>query len=283
MRIISDIHDLRAQMSGQNRVAFVPTMGNLHAGHLSLMKIAAVHGDPVVASIFVNRLQFGPNEDFDKYPRTMQSDVDKLEAEHVYVLFAPTEKDLYPEPQEYRVLPPTQLGDILEGEFRPGFFQGVCTVVLKLFSCVQPRVAVFGKKDYQQLMIIRSMCRQLALPVEIIAAETVRDVDGLALSSRNQYLSVEDRAEAPRLYRVLNQVRDAIQADVAHAAENLHALEEKAVAELTEHGWKPDYVAVRRQHDLLEPTPEQVRAGEPLVILAAARLGTTRLIDNLEI
>ena len=283
MRIISDIQDLRAQMSGQNRVAFVPTMGNLHAGHLSLMKIAAVYGDPVVASIFVNRLQFGPNEDFDKYPRTMQSDVDKLEAEHVYVLFAPTEKDLYPEPQEYRVLPPTQLGDILEGEFRPGFFQGVCTVVLKLFSCVQPRVAVFGKKDYQQLMIIRSMCRQLALPVEIIAAETVRDVDGLALSSRNQYLSVEDRAEAPRLYRVLNQVRDAIQADVAHAAENLHALEEKAVAELTEHGWKPDYVAVRRQHDLLEPTPEQVRAGEPLVILAAARLGTTRLIDNLEI
>jgi pantoate--beta-alanine ligase len=283
MRIISDIHDLRAQMSGQNRVAFVPTMGNLHAGHLSLMKIAAVHGDPVVASIFVNRLQFGPNEDFDKYPRTMQSDVNKLEAEHVYVLFAPSEKDLYPEPQEYRVLPPTQLGDILEGEFRPGFFQGVCTVVLKLFSCVQPRVAVFGKKDYQQLMIIRSMCRQLALPVDIIAAETVRDVDGLALSSRNQYLSVEDRAEAPRLYRVLNQVRDAIQADVAHAAENLHALEEKAVAELTEHGWKPDYVAVRRQHDLLKPTPEQVRAGEPLVILAAARLGTTRLIDNLEI
>ena len=283
MRIISDIHDLRAQMSGQNRVAFVPTMGNLHAGHLSLMKIAAVHGDPVVASIFVHRLQFGPNEDFDKYPRTMQSDVDKLEAEHVYVLFAPSEKDLYPEPQEYRVLPPTQLGDILEGEFRPGFFQGVCTVVLKLFSCVQPRVAVFGKKDYQQLMIIRSMCRQLALPVEIIAAETVRDVDGLALSSRNQYLSVEDRAEAPRLYRVLNQVRDAIQADVAHAANNLHALEEKAVAELTEHGWKPDYVAVRRQHDLLEPTPEQVRVGEPLVILAAARLGTTRLIDNLEI
>ncbi|MBS1175279.1 MAG: panC [Burkholderiaceae bacterium] len=283
MRIISDIQDLRAQMSGQNRVAFVPTMGNLHAGHLSLMKIAAIHGDPVVASIFVNRLQFGPNEDFDKYPRTMQSDVAKLEAEHVYVLFAPTEKDLYPEPQEYRVLPPTQLGDILEGEFRPGFFQGVCTVVLKLFSCVQPRVAVFGKKDYQQLMIIRSMCRQLALPVEIIAAETVRDVDGLALSSRNQYLSTSDRAEAPRLYRVLNQVRDAIKADVAHAANNLHALEAQAVAELTEHGWKPDYVAVRRQHDLLEPTPDEVTNGEPLVVLTAARLGTTRLIDNLEI
>ena len=283
MRIISDIQDLRAQMSGQNRVAFVPTMGNLHAGHLSLMKIAAVHGDPVVASIFVNRLQFGPNEDFDKYPRTMQSDVAKLEAEHVYVLFAPTEKDLYPEPQEYRVLPPTQLGDILEGEFRPGFFQGVCTVVLKLFSCVQPRVAVFGKKDYQQLMIIRSMCRQLALPVEIIAAETVRDVDGLALSSRNQYLSTEDRAEAPRLYRLLKQMRDEIKADMEHSAEHLAQIEACAMAELAAHGWKPDYIAVRRQHDLLEPTPEQVRAGEPLVILAAARLGTTRLIDNLEI
>ncbi len=283
MRIISDIHDLRAQMSGQNRVAFVPTMGNLHAGHLSLMRIAAVHGDPVVASIFVNRLQFGPNEDFDKYPRTMQSDVDKLESEQVYVLFAPSEKDLYPEPQEYRILPPTQLGDILEGEFRPGFFQGVCTVVLKLFSCVQPRVAVFGKKDYQQLMIIRSMCRQLALPVEIIAAETVRDADGLALSSRNQYLSPEHRAEAPRLYRVLNQVRDSIKANPEQAANNMADIEAKAVAELTANGWKPDYIAVRRQHDLLEPTIEQVRAGEPLVILAAARLGTTRLIDNLEV
>ncbi len=283
MRIISDINELRAQMHGQNRVAFVPTMGNLHEGHLSLMRLAAVHGDPVVASIFVNRLQFGPNEDFDKYPRTLQIDADKLEKEHVYVLFAPTEKELYPEPQEYRIQPPTQLGDILEGEFRPGFFQGVCTVVLKLFSCVQPKVAVFGKKDYQQLMIIRSMVRQLALPVEIIAAETVRDADGLALSSRNQYLSVEQRAEAPRLYRTLQQVRERLLADVNQNAEQLVQLEQDAMAELTAHGWKPDYIAIRRQHDLLEPTAEQVRAGEPLVILAAARLGTTRLIDNLEI
>ena len=283
MRIISDINELRSQMHGQNRVAFVPTMGNLHEGHLSLMRLAAVHGDPVVASIFVNRLQFGPNEDFDKYPRTMQSDVDKLEKEHVYVLFAPTEKELYPEPQEYRVLPPHDLGDILEGEFRPGFFQGVCTVVLKLFSCVQPKVAVFGKKDYQQLMIIRSMCRQLALPVEIIAAETVRDTDGLALSSRNQYLSADERAEAPRLYRVLHQVRERLLADVSKHADQLAQLEQDAVSELSAHGWKPDYIAVRRQHDLLEPSVEQVLAGEPLVILAAARLGTTRLIDNLEI
>ena len=283
MRIISDINELRSQMHGQNRVAFVPTMGNLHEGHLSLMRLAAVHGDPVVASIFVNRLQFGPNEDFDKYPRTLQVDADKLEKEHVYVLFAPTEKELYPEPQEYRIQPPTQLGDILEGEFRPGFFQGVCTVVLKLFSCVQPKVAVFGKKDYQQLMIIRSMVRQLALPVEIIAAETVRDADGLALSSRNQYLSAEERAEAPRLYRLLNQVRERLLADVSKNADQLAQLEQDAMNELIAHSWKPDYIAIRRQHDLLEPTAEQVRSGAPLVILAAARLGTTRLIDNLEI
>ena len=283
MRIISDINELRSQLHGQNRVAFVPTMGNLHEGHLSLMRLAAGHGDPVVASIFVNRLQFGPNEDFDKYPRTLQVDADRLEKEHVYVLFAPSEKELYPEPQEYRILPPDQLGNILEGEFRPGFFKGVCTVVLKLFSCVQPKVAVFGKKDYQQLMIIRSMCRQLALPVEIIAAETVRDTDGLALSSRNQYLSAEQRAEAPRLYQTLNNVRERLRVDIEKYADKLTQLEQDAMNELMEHGWKPDYIAIRRQYDLLEPTAEQVRAGEPLVVLAAARLGTTRLIDNIEI
>ncbi len=196
MKIISDIEELRDQLSGQLRTAFVPTMGNLHEGHLSLMRLARKHGDPVVASIFVNRLQFGPNEDFEKYPRTMAADVAKLEKEGVYVLFAPTEKELYPEPQEYRVRPPDDLGNTLEGEFRPGFFEGVCTVVTKLFSCVGPRVAVFGKKDYQQLMIIRNMARQFALPTEIIAAETYRADDGLALSSRNMYLSESERAEA---------------------------------------------------------------------------------------
>ena len=175
MKVISSIHELRDQLRGQNRTAFVPTMGNLHEGHLSLMRLARQHGDPVVASIFVNRLQFGPNEDFDKYPRTLQDDIEKLQKENVYVLFAPTEQDLYPQPQQYRVHPPHDLGDILEGEFRPGFFQGVCTVVMKLMSCVQPRVAVFGKKDYQQLMIVRQMCHQFALPTEVIAAETVRD------------------------------------------------------------------------------------------------------------
>lgn len=203
MKIISDIEELRDQLSGQLRTAFVPTMGNLHEGHLSLMRLARKHGDPVVASIFVNRLQFGPNEDFEKYPRTMEADIAKLEKEGVYVLFAPTEKELYPEPQEYRVRPPDDLGNTLEGEFRPGFFEGVCTVVTKLFSCVGPRVAVFGKKDYQQLMIIRNMARQFALPTEIIAAETYRADDGLALSSRNMYLSESERAEAPNCTRVL--------------------------------------------------------------------------------
>lgn len=276
MRVVQHIDDLRAQMHGQNRVAFVPTMGNLHEGHLSLMRLAAKYGDPVLASIFVNRLQFAPGEDFEKYPRTFESDCAKLEAEKVYALFAPTEKDLYPEPQTYRVLPPTQLGDILEGEFRPGFFQGVCTVVLKLFSCVQPRYAVFGKKDYQQLMIIRSMCRQLALPVEIIAAETVRAEDGLALSSRNQYLSEVDRARAPFLYQTLQSVRAQILAgDV-----DFKTLEQNAMQQLTDNGWQPDYVAIRKQADLLEPA---VGEAAPLVIVTAARLGTTRLIDNLEV
>jgi len=255
-------------------------MGNLHAAHLSLMQLAHQHGDPVVASIFVNRLQFGPNEDFDKYPRTLQEDIDKLQKQNqVYVLFAPTEGEMYPEPQKFRVSPPHDLGDILEGEFRPGFFVGVSTVVLKLFSCVQPRVAVFGKKDYQQLMIVRNMCRQFALPTEIVAHETVRDTDGLALSSRNRFLSEAERKEAPRLYRVLNEVRDRLRAGQNDAP----AIERDAERELAAAGWKVDYVSIRRQMDLNVPPAEQVAAGDPLVVLAAARLGATRLIDNLEI
>lgn len=278
MKVIPSIQELRDQMRGQNRVAFVPTMGNLHEGHLSLMRLARQHGDPVVASIFVNRLQFGPNEDFDKYPRTMADDVEKLTRENVYVLFAPDEKEMYPEPQEYRVEPPHDLGDILEGEFRPGFFKGVCTVVTKLFSCVQPRVAVFGKKDYQQLMIVRSMCRQFALPIEIIAAETVRADDGLALSSRNRYLSDAERAEAPELYRLLNQIRDDVNGGNADYA----ALEAAAMQTLVARGWKPDYVSIRQRANLRVPAPGAAPA-ESLVVLAAAKLGSTRLIDNLEI
>jgi pantoate--beta-alanine ligase len=283
MKIISDINELRDHLRGQNRTSFVPTMGNLHEGHLSLMRLARQHGDPVVASIFVNRLQFGPNEDFDSYPRTMQDDIDKLEQEGVYILFAPTEKDLYPQPQEYRVDPPQQLGDILEGEFRPGFFKGVCTVVLKLFSCVQPRVAVFGKKDYQQLMIVRQMASQFALPVEIVPAETIRAEDGLALSSRNIYLSTEERAEAPALQRQLSVMREQVLGLKEKTVSALMDIEAKAVMQMQTRGWKPDYIAIRQQRDLAKPTQANLDSGQALVIVTAAKLGKTRLIDNLEI
>lgn len=283
MKIISDIQELRDHLRGQNRASFVPTMGNLHEGHLSLMRLARQHGDPVVASIFVNRLQFGPNEDFDSYPRTMQADIDKLEKEGVYILFAPTERDLYPQPQEYRVDPPQQLGDILEGEFRPGFFKGVCTVVLKLLSCVQPKVAVFGKKDYQQLMIIRQMAKQFALPVEIIPGETIRAEDGLALSSRNGYLSASERAEAPELQKALQAVRARVLDLSQRNTHSLIEIERNAVELLTGRGWQPDYIAIRQQSDLAPASNENLQAGEPLVILTAAKLGKTRLIDNLEI
>lgn len=280
MKIVKTIDELRGQLRGQLRTAFVPTMGNLHEGHLSLMRQAATHGDPVVASIFVNRLQFGPKDDFDRYPRTFQDDCEKLAREGVYVLFAPDEREMYPEPQEYRVDPPHALGDVLEGEFRPGFFIGVTTVVLKLFSCVQPRAAVFGKKDYQQLMIVRRMCRQFALPTEIIAAETVRAEDGVALSSRNSYLSSEERAEAPMLFRELQAIATSLRADV-HG--DIARLEREAVERLKSRGWRPDYVAVRRRADLTPPDATAIAGGEPLVVLAAAWLGATRLIDNLEI
>jgi len=274
---------LRDHLRGQNRASFVPTMGNLHEGHLSLMRLARQHGDPVVASIFVNRLQFGPNEDFDSYPRTMQADIDKLEKEGVYILFAPTERDLYPQPQEYRVDPPQQLGDILEGEFRPGFFKGVCTVVLKLLSCVQPKVAVFGKKDYQQLMIIRQMAKQFALPVDIIPGETIRAEDGLALSSRNGFLSSEERLEAPELQKVLREVRARVLDLSERNTHVLKEIEKIATDMLVGRGWKPDYIAIRQQSDLAPITHESLQAEEPLVILTAAKLGKTRLIDNLEI
>ena len=283
MKIIRHIHELRDHLRGQNRAAFVPTMGNLHEGHLSLMRLARQYGDPVVASIFVNRLQFGPHEDFDKYPRTFEADIEKLEKEGVYILFAPTEKDLYPEPQDYRVDPPKDLGDILEGEFRPGFFKGVCTVVLKLFSCVQPNAAVFGKKDYQQLMIIRRMAQQFALPVEIIPAQTIRDSDGLALSSRNGYLTSDERLEAPELYKILQQMQESIHLAQNPSQQILKNIEQAAKELIRARGWQPDYLAIRQQHNLLEPTPDQLAQNVPLVILAAAKLGKTRLIDNLEV
>ncbi|EJC62942.1 MULTISPECIES: pantoate--beta-alanine ligase [Alcaligenes] len=278
MKVVHNIQELRDQLQGQTRVAFVPTMGNLHRAHLDLMKMARQHGDPVVASIFVNRLQFGPNEDFDRYPRTLQEDAQKMEQERdVYVLFAPSEREMYPEPQSFRVSPPDHLGRILEGHFRPDFFEGVCTVVLKLFSCVQPRVAVFGKKDYQQLMVVRQMVRQFQLPVEILAHETVREEDGLAMSSRNRYLSPEERAQAPQIYQTLQEMKERLQ-----QGQSRQEIEAYATGKLTDLGWKVDYMALRRQSDLLEPSEEQIQAGEPLVALAAAKLGATRLIDNLE-
>ena len=292
MKIVRTVAELRAQLRGQLRTAFVPTMGNLHEGHLSLMRVAARLGDPVVASIFVNRLQFTPNEDFDQYPRTFEADCEKLEREGVYVLFAPDENELYPVPQEYRVAPPTGLGDILEGEFRPGFFTGVTTVVLKLFNCVQPMVAVFGKKDYQQLMVLRRMAEQFALPTEIVPAETIRAPDGLALSSRNGYLSPEDRVRAPVLHEILRDTVQELQvigtAMRSGAAgpqiwPQALAAEQKAIDRLSGLGWVPDYVAVRRRSDLLPPSLADVARAEPLVVLAAARLGATRLIDNLEV
>ncbi len=280
MKVVHTIEELRDQLRGQLRVAFVPTMGNLHQGHLSLMKLARQHGDPVVASIFVNRLQFGPNEDFDQYPRTLAADIEKLERERdVYVLFAPNEREMYPEPQSFQIQPAADLGGILEGEFRPGFFTGVSTVVLKLFSCVQPSVAVFGKKDYQQLMVVRRMCRQFQLPVNILAHETVRDVDGLALSSRNMYLQPEHRVEAPQLFAALQAVKTRV--EEGHT--DLETLERHAIDHLRDRGWKVDYVSLRRQRDLLAPTASEIKAREPLVVLAAAKLGSTRLIDNLEI
>lgn len=280
MKVVHSIEELRDQLRGQLRTAFVPTMGNLHEGHLSLMRMARQQGDPVVASIFVNRLQFGPNEDFDQYPRTLQDDIAKLEERRdVYVLFAPSEKEMFPEPQSYRVQTPDSLGDILEGEFRPGFFQGVTTIVLKLFSCVQPKVAVFGKKDYQQLMIVRSMCRQFQLPVEIYAHETVREANGLALSSRNRYLSESEYKEAPQLYAALNQVKSQILAGELEREQ----LEHMARKQLVDRGWDVDYMALRKQSDLQVPSLEELKNNEPLVVLGAARLGATRLIDNLEI
>jgi pantoate--beta-alanine ligase len=274
MQVLPTIAAARAALAGREGVACVPTMGNLHDGHIELMRIAHAHGRTVVATIFVNRLQFAPHEDFDRYPRTFGADCAKLAEAGVHFVFAPTEAELYPEPQTYRVDPAPALADILEGEFRKGFFRGVATVVLKLFNVIAPQVAVFGKKDYQQLLVIRQMVRQLALPITIVPAETSRASDGLALSSRNGYLSAAERTEAVRLSATLRAMRDRVRA----GERDIGALEADALATLTRHGWQPDYVTVRRQSDLLAPA----LADGALVALAAARLGSTRLIDNLE-
>jgi pantoate--beta-alanine ligase len=279
MRTVHTVAELHAALAGAGNTAFVPTMGNLHDGHLSLVHAARAHGGPVVASIFVNRLQFAPHEDFDRYPRTLQRDCELLLEAGCELVFAPDEGELYPQPQTFKVLPDPALADILEGEFRPGFFTGVCTVVMKLFQAVRPAVAVFGKKDYQQLMVVRRMVQQFVLPITVVAGETMRADDGLALSSRNAYLSVAERMEAVRLPAALR----ALQAALKAGERDLPALEAHALAGLRERGWAPDYLTLRRRADLQPPTPSQIDAAEPLVALGAAKLGGTRLIDNIEL
>jgi pantoate--beta-alanine ligase len=278
MDIVTTSAELHARFARGGRIAFVPTMGNLHQGHLQLMRIARKHGDTTVASIFVNRLQFGPNEDFDRYPRTFEADCRALDREGVNVLFAPQEQEMYPTPQVYRVTPP-QLADELEGASRPGFFNGVCTVVLKLFNLVRPDVAVFGKKDRQQLKIVRGMVQQFNLPIQIVPAETVRAEDGLALASRNSYLTPEERKEAPRLYQQLKWVASQIDSG-RHDYANLEAA---ARAELSRHGWKVDYIAIRHGLALRIPHPEGYDHPNLLIVLGAAMLGSTRLIDNVDV
>lgn len=275
MQIHETIAGVRAALQAAGRIVFVPTMGNLHDGHIALMRQARAHGDCVVASIFVNRLQFRPGEDFDKYPRTFAADCERLIAAGVDHLFAPSETELYPEPQRYVVEPPAEHANILEGEFRPGHFRGVATVVMKLFAIVQPQAALFGKKDYQQFMVLSAMVREFALPTDVIPGETVRAEDGLALSSRNGYLSAAERAEAPRLHRLLQQTVAALRT----GNRDFGGLEATAMAELRACGWVPDYLAIRRKFDLQSPTAHD----SGLVVLAAARLGSTRLIDNLEV
>jgi pantoate--beta-alanine ligase len=271
--IVTSVRDLRERLQREPDNVFVPTMGNLHAGHIQLMRLAKHRAACTVVSIFVNRIQFGPKEDFERYPRTLRADAEMMKDVGVDVVFAPSEAEIYPEPQTF-VVEPSDLQHILEGAFRPGHFRGVATVVLKLFNMVSPHTAIFGKKDYQQYVVLRDMVKQLALPVEIIPAETVRAEDGLALSSRNAYLSPGERTEAPRLYRVLSEVREALVAGRRDYAK----LETQALAKLGDK-WVPDYVAIRRQSDLQLPSS----ADRDLVVLGAAKLGRPRLIDNVEV
>ncbi len=275
MQVVHTAAALRAALAGETGTAFVPTMGNLHAGHVSLVELAKQHGTPVVASIFVNPLQFGAGEDFGRYPRTLDADCEKLAAAGCDLVFAPDVGEMYPVPQTYSVQPPDALASDLCGAFRPGHFAGVATVVMKLFNLVQPRVAVFGKKDFQQLHVIRGLIEQFNLPIEIVAGDTLREADGLAMSSRNGYLSDAERVQATQLYRALAEVKAAVEA----GERDFDALAATAARHLKMAGWRVDYVAVRDAATLGEPTP----ASRRLVVLGAAWIGATRLIDNLEI
>jgi pantoate--beta-alanine ligase len=278
MKVVHTLADLRAQLCNRSKRVLVPTMGNLHEGHLRLIDTARRHGEQVIASIFVNRLQFAPHEDFDRYPRTLERDCEMLAGRGCDLVFAPDEKAFYPQPQTFKVHPDPALADILEGHFRPGFFTGVCTVVMKLLSCVQPDAAIFGQKDYQQWRIMERLVNQFALPLNIVGVPTCRAEDGLALSSRNAYLSPSERAQAAQLSAQLRQIAEALRSGVT----DLGALEAQATQNLNDQGWKVDYVTVRRRMDLLPPAPEDALA-DTCVVLAAARLGQTRLIDNLEV
>jgi len=273
MQLVRTIAELRARLGGERTVAFVPTMGNLHEGHLDLVRLAREQGSCVAASIFVNPLQFGPGEDFDRYPRTLEADCARLQG-LADVVFAPAVGEMYPAQQTVFVEPPPVANELC-GTSRPGHFRGMATVVLKLLNIVQPQVAVFGKKDYQQLHIIRRMVSELNLPVRIVGGETVRAPDGLALSSRNQYLNEGERDEAAFLYRTLQEMKQAI----LRGGCDFERLQQGAVEALVARGWQPDYVVVRNQSDLQPPDGSR----RELVILAAARLGRTRLLDNVEV
>ncbi|HET6263399.1 MAG TPA: pantoate--beta-alanine ligase [Usitatibacter sp.] len=274
MDLVRTAAELRSRLKNEPSVVLVPTMGNLHAGHIALVEAAKRHGRCVAASIFVNRLQFDPGGDFDRYPRTLDNDCRMLANAGCHVAFAPDEGEMYPAPQEIVITPP-KVSEPLEGEFRPGHFQGVATVVAKLFNLFTPQVAVFGKKDYQQLRVIRALVQQLNFGIEIVGVETVRESDGLALSSRNGYLSPTERSEAIRLGRALRGVKDKVE----QGATDYDAITRAAAGELASHGWRVDYVALRRRADLVAPAPGE----RELVALGAAWLGKTRLIDNLEV
>ncbi|MEW6645790.1 MAG: pantoate--beta-alanine ligase [Pseudomonadota bacterium] len=278
MQTVTSIAEVRSLVAAWRaaglRVAFVPTMGNLHAGHIHLVSAARKQADKVVASIFVNPLQFGPSEDFAAYPRTLAADQEKLAAAGCDLLFAPSEQEMYPLGREgLTFVEVPGLSDILCGAFRPGHFRGVATVVSKLLHIVQPDVALFGEKDYQQLLVIRRMVRDLDMPVEIIGVPTVREADGLAMSSRNGYLAADERRLATEVYAALQ----ALAAEVRAGVQDYTALEAAAVARLERAGFRPDYVSVRRAEDLGLPQARERR----LVVLVAARLGKTRLIDNM--
>lgn len=272
MEVIKTIKELRERLRDERSVGCVPTMGNIHDGHLSLVKIARANAALTVTTIFVNRLQFGQGEDFDKYPRTFEEDCEKLEAAGNDIVFAPDEKEMYPEPQTFYVELPKSANK-LEGRFRPGHFRGMATVVLKLFNIVQPQVAVFGEKDFQQFMVIRRMTQDLCIPVEVVGAATVRTPDGLAMSSRNRYLTPEERQRAPRIHQALVAAVRRLDAGDRDYAD----IEREGAESLVQAGMKPDYFAVRDAQTLDPPTPES----RELVVLTAARLGRARLIDNL--